>query len=462
LIGHGERGLAGFNGVSPRQAWFNADEYADVVGVEVTDIRLNAPYHSGDVAWLGAGANNGIQPVVRVQDLLGEYTSALMQPQPDPALMRLRREAELPVFMPPASALVPPNDDSYTYFSAVRPGVTVRQMVVGRDDGGLQLDWDSDDPYNQQIGAGFSGDLPGDYVFLFGGAVVRPLNEIATYAALAVVIDDPRGTRVYPPGRGTDGGDDGGPLLIVHDQPVDMFFHPTGIRPGDALVVGDVLAVAGQVAPTLPATVGVTITSPSGEARSFEGVASAIGYFYDPAQDFAVDEDGVWTVDIRVRYTGLTSAGQIEPPPPNGGVLGSELDGRFLVYVLPSDAEPLDWSPQLTDVIIPAGLPYNFNFTIPEGWSSVRVYRTLTMPGYILEDGELHLSGRSFSYQYNPTNLWLDFPSVEVDARVPGIAASDAKTLTLTITGEDADGDPQIRTRVFTIMHDRLVSLTQG
>jgi hypothetical protein len=51
---------------------------------------------------------------------------------------------------------------------------------------------------------------------------------------------------------------------------------------------------------------------------------------------------------------------------------------------------------------------------------------------------------------------------VEIDARVPGIAASDAKTLTLTITGVDENGDPLISTRVFTIMHDRMISLTES
>ena len=462
LIAHGSRGLAGLNDMSPRPAWYSVDEYLNVLGVRLANVHLNSPYHSGDVAWLGEDASSGLQPVIRIQDVMGEYASQLLEPAPDPEIMRLRREGELPVEMPPNSALMPPDEPSYIYYSAVRPGVTVRQMVIGGDDGGLTFHWDSDDPYNQQIGAGANGDLPGDYMFLFGGAVIRPLNQIASYAALAVVTDDERGARVYPPGRGADGGDDGGPLVTVRDEPVGMFFHPTGIRPGNVLVVGDTLSVAGQVAPTLPANVGVTITSPSGEVRSFKGVASAIGYFYDPEQDFAVDEQGVWTIDIHVSYSGLTSAGQIEEPAPEGGVLGTELDGRFLIYVVPPDAPLLQWNAQLSDITIPAGLPYNFNFQVPDGWNNVRVYRTLTMPGYLLEDGELRLSGRSYSYQYNPTNLWLDFPSVEVDGRTPGIAASDTKTLTITMTGVGENGNPLISTRVFTIMHDRLISLTES
>jgi hypothetical protein len=88
----------------------------------------------------------------------------------------------------------------------------------------------------------------------------------------------------------------------------------------------------------------------------------------------------------------------------------------------------------------------------------VRVYRTLTTASYILEDGELRLSGGSVSYQFNPTNQQLDFPNIEVEGRVSGAAASDVRTLTFAITGVDASGAPQIRTRAFTILHDRLIT----
>jgi hypothetical protein len=397
--------------------------------------------------------------VIRVQDFGGDYAQTLAGEEGS-TLEGAQDATELPVTLPRGVALAPPDALSYTYFSAVRPDVTVRQLVIGADDGGLSLAWNSDDLHNRQIGAGVAGDQPGDTLFLFGGAVVRPLNEIAIYAALAVVTDNSDNARVFPPARGADGGGDGGPLFVVHDLPIDMFFHPTGVRPGQSLDIGDTLSIAGQVGPTLPATVRVSIISPSGVERSFSGDASAIGYFYDPAQDFTVDESGVWTVYIRASYGGLTSAGQIEPPFLSGSVLGSELDGSFLVYVLPQDSQPLPWSPQLSDITIPAALPYNFNFTAPEGWNDVRAYRTITTAGYILDEGELSLNGRSFSYPYNPTNLSLEFPNLEVEGRASGPAASDAVTLTFAFTGLDAGGQPQIRTRTFTIFHDRLVSLS--
>ena len=167
------------------------------------------------------------------------------------------------------------------------------------------------------------------------------IQDTAIYSALAVVIDtqnDSLGARIYPPYRGEAGGPNGGPLLRVRGHDVNMFFHPTGIRAGDVLELGNTLAVSGQVAPTLASVVSVKITSPNGVVRSFEGTANAIGYFYDPTQDFAVDEPGLWTVEIHVRHEGETSAGQIEPPPPTGDVLGTE-GGIFSIFVIPHDCK---------------------------------------------------------------------------------------------------------------------------
>src|SRR5690606_24432744 len=77
LIAHGSRGLAGLNDMSPRPAWYSVDEYLNVLGVRLANVHLNSPYHSGDVAWLGEDASSGLQPVIRIQDVMGEYASQL-------------------------------------------------------------------------------------------------------------------------------------------------------------------------------------------------------------------------------------------------------------------------------------------------------------------------------------------------------------------------------------------------
>lgn len=459
LIAHGARGLASFINTG-RHAWFSARQLLNSTRVSP---RMNFPYQNGDVVWYGEDAQGQMQPVIRAQDGTGAYTQWLLSRAPGyttpdgVSLERLAVEGELPL-----TSFGAPDVQAYSYVNAVAPGLTARQFVLGGLDGGLTTYWDSDDPYNGQAGAGTDGDRAGDYLFLFGGAVVRDgdLRATAIYGALGVVINaesDVLGPRVYPPYRGEAGGPNGGALLRVRGQEVNMFFHPTGARPGDVLMVGDTLAIAGQVAPTLPSMVAVTIASPSGEVRQFESVANPVGYFYDPAQDFAVDEPGIWTVTINVRHEGVTSAGQIEPPVPNGGVLGVD-GGTFPVYVLADDSPPLNWNDTRADFDFAAAVPYNFNFPLPAGWSDARVFSIVTMPGYVLSISELRVSGGSFSFQYNPSNLARDFPNLESNGRGSGPASADVVTLTFVATGLDADGQPQIHSRSYTIAHDRLTT----
>lgn len=473
LMARGERGLDGV--VSDlRPAWFLLDRYLSVIpntGVG----QLNYPYNAGDVAWIGT--DDALNPVIQVNDRQGDYSAWLQDNLPGyiaPNGLTLPQaivEDELPVGLygaldnPYSIALLPEGitNQGYYYVSAVRPGASARQFVAGGREGGLPLFWDWNDPYNGQIGTGIAGSQPGDYLFLFGGAVTRNLDaqvqDSSIYAAFAMTIDpnDPSGARVFPPYRGQAGGANGGPLLVLDGEPIEMFFHPTGIQPGQTLTVGDTLTVAGQLAPTLPSMVSVTITSPGGQVRQFEGQASSIGYFYDPVWDFVMDETGVWTVEITTRHEGLTSAGQVEPPLPRGAVLGTD-GGRFEVYVMPADSQPLVWNNNGTDVHIPAAFPYNFNLKFPADWSDVQTFHTVTMPGYVLDSGPLRTGGGTFSYQYNAANLSRIFPNLESNGEGSGPAASDVITVTLVVTGTDANGRAQIQSRTFTIMHDRLTT----
>ena len=283
LIAHGARGLPGI--ANPlRPAWFSLPQYTAVTGTPTDPVTLSYPYHSGDVAWVNDGSDSSIDPVIRVQDTsvqsgTGSFANWLTSTLPNYpsdthlSINQLADEGELPVEMigQNGSAALHPDQiasDSYTYISAVRPNVSVRQFVDGGDSGGLNLSWDQDDPLNRQIGAGVNGNRPDDFIFLFGGAVVREakFRDTAVYSALAVITsgDTPR---IYPPDRGAAGGADGGPLLTINGQPVDMFFDMTGVQPGERLTVGDQIALAGQVAPTLTGTVVATFTSPSGKLR---------------------------------------------------------------------------------------------------------------------------------------------------------------------------------------------------
>ncbi len=460
LVAHGERGFIDpYADIEP--AWFNSAQYPP----DDQPLRplVNTPYHSGDVAWTPDGVTGGVNPLLSLQDADGAYTASLQTLLPDyrsPRGLTLARAATTDAL--PVSVA----GGAYGYVSAVRPGVTVRQFIQGGDGTALSVHWDNDDPLNGQMGAGAGGMLPGDYTFVFGGVVARDtasgVFDTAGYAALAVVNDStgstPLGARVYPPARGADGGPDGGALLRLRGENIDAFFHPTGVVPGQVLVLGDTLVVAGQAAPTLAANVSVTITAPSGVVRAFSGVANPTGYFYDPAQDFAVDETGIWTVQINISQQGHTAAGQIEPPYLTGTVLGA-VGGQFPVYVVADDAaqvQPSSAVPAIDE--IQAAAPLNFALDLPQGWQDYDAFATVTMPGYLLRTEQVTVGARSFTYQYNVGQLSRDFPNLETDGRPRGTAGSDVVTVTLVVTGIDDSGRPQTLARVFTVMHDRLLA----
>lgn len=450
LIAHGARGLDDYASDDMSPAWFVARQYAPEVFP-----GLQWPYYRGDVVWL-PDVSGQIDPIIRVQDTEGAYTNWLKQNQiaSPPSII----EQELPV------TTRAPENDAYAYISAMLPGVSARQYIQGSDDGGLNPFINTEDRLNQQIGAGLRGLSAGDFIFLFGGAVMRnaeaDIRDAAVYGALAVVTDedDPLGARIFPPYRGEAGGGNGGPLLTVVGNEVDLFFHPTATRPGDILRVGDTLSVAGQLGPTLPSVVNVQVTSPRGNIHAFSGVANAIGYFYDPAHDFTVDEPGVWTVQIRAEHNGLTSVGAVESLPPTGDVLGTE-GGRFSVYVLPEGASALAWNNELrADFVIPPITPFNLRFEIPPDWTNVEVYHTVTIPGYVIEDSPLRATGTTVTYQYNLTNLSKNFPMLENNGQGVGPGSADVIRLTFVLTGRDTSGRFQMSSRIFTITYDRLMT----
>ncbi|MCL4249452.1 MAG: hypothetical protein KJ065_15015 [Anaerolineae bacterium] len=474
-VARGARGLANFtSGLQP--AWYRAERLLAARNQTVSPVIANTPYHSGDVLWITDDVTSALAPTLRLQDRIGSYENWLLAGAATDASALgsiIRRAAavdELPLALfgadgkpyDPAQRAAPASR-GYTYVSFIHPGFSVRQMVSGAVIPSLPIWTDMQDPLNRQVGAGVNGLAAGDYVFLFGGAVVDnpdiDVRTTAIYGSLAVVVeaDDPNGTRVASPGRASDGGTDGGPLLRIDDQAYNTFFLPTGVQPGDILPLGDTFAFSGQAAPARAARIDLRVTSPSGALRMFSGRANAIGYYYDPVNDFALDETGVWTVEVQVTQDGLTSAGVAQPPYLTGGIPGAP-DGRFSFYVAEPESAPIEVTTR-QDIQIPAALPYNFNFTVPNGWTAVSVYYTLTAPGFLIEQGTLRLSGRTFSYQHNPTNVARRFPNMEVDGRAHGVASSDPHRLTMMIIARDEVGRPRTSYRTFTIFHDRLISL---
>ncbi|MDP7453350.1 MAG: hypothetical protein QGE95_13900, partial [Arenicellales bacterium] len=241
---------------------------------------------------------------------------------------------------------------AYSYTSAQRPGVRVRELIQGEDVGIAY--WRFNDAYHMQSGnSPYAGDLPGDFKFFYGATVIRDIELkegiFAIYGSGWVLArdDDPMGSRFMPPFQGNAGGPNGGPLFNVHGRDVDMFFLPLGVRPGSLLEVGDIFRMAGPIMPTLPSKVEYDVTAPDGAKRTFKGRANAVGYYYVASDDFELDQPGLWTVDLTVTHDGMTSAGPVQEPYPTGGPLTP--DGRtFTFIVTDNDTQSLSLATNLT------------------------------------------------------------------------------------------------------------------
>ncbi len=474
LVARGGRGLANLP-ADDRLAWYALDHTAPDVLAESPEAHLRWPYHSGDVLWSRDDVGS-LAAVLRVTDTGGTYQSWLLDRLPGwraddgQTLGALANEDELPLLTVSPSESGAGHAYAYAYLSAVRPGIAARQFVSGYEPSAAgQSVWRFDDPYNHQRGMGFNGDSPGDYTFLFGGAVLQnealDRHEAAIYGALAVVIDpdDPRGDRVYPPFRGAANGPDGGPLLTVGDVPVEMFFAPTGFRPGQIFRVGETLALSGQVAPTLPAHVEADIVMPSGRVLPIIGQANAVGYFHDPSQNLALTEVGIWQVRVRVSYDGLTSAGPVQPPYPSGG-LPASVEGLFEIFVVPVDAPRLELNNRpLADEMVSPAFPFNLTAAIPPDWEQVQAAYVLAMPDMILFRDVQPAPGDIYTVTCDPRRLHQAFPNLDIrqgDTQNP--LAVDTVLITLALSGLDATGEPVIAARTVTLFGDRLLILDDG
>ncbi|MCL0101678.1 M23 family metallopeptidase, partial [Dehalococcoidia bacterium] len=301
---------------------------------------------------------------------------------------------------------------AYSYASVQRPGVRVREHILGDDVGGQY--WRFDDAYHMQSGNGRQGDLPGDFKFMYGAAVIRDAKlgqgVYAIYGSgwVMTLDDDPMGARVMPPFQGAAGGPNGGPLFTIHGREIDMFFLPLGIRPGAVLEAGESFRMAGPIMPTLPSHVEYTVTAPNGTQRIFQGRANNVGYFYQPEDDFVLDQVGLWTVELKVTHDGMTSAGPVERPYPTGGPM--TIDGSTFGFVVTgpetrklaietslSELSPAEW---FSDV-----RAARFEAALPNGWSGDKARVIVTMSGIVLVDEEVPTNGPTVTWNLDAEKL---------------------------------------------------------
>jgi len=459
IVMHGRRGPDGLTYLAP--VWSFDTDY----GNQARD-HFQLPYFSGDILW-GTPGTEQQDPALILRASESAITRSSIQivdPTNRLAQMALAQVAKYGGYqdafpleemirgkqIPLITAADPswwnvgihPEEISfwaYLYNAVERPGVRVREIVRGSDNQAEY--WRFDDAYHVQSGNGPEGDLPGDFKFIYGGAVLRDEDagegEYAIYGSgwVHTEYDDPLGGRVMPPFQGAAGGPSGGPLFTIFDKPIDMFFVPLAVRPGMVLELGDTFRMAGPIMPTLPSKVEYAVTAPDGVRRSFGGVANAVGYFYQPSDDFTLDQTGEWMVELTVYHDGLTSAGLVEEPFPTGGPLTPDLH-TFSFFVVESardrlpvytDLSELDRQPWHYDVV-----SASFSMTLPAGLDADKVRMLATIPGIVLASEELSVKDGRVEWT-------LDGPALNRLVHNLDVQSGLADTIVVTFFAQDGD-----------------------
>jgi hypothetical protein len=459
---HGRRGMDYHsNTIDDMPAWFEVFN----LPIEKVGIEVYYPYFSGDIHWGNEdnAPGDSIHSIITIRDLTpgGDIYNLISAnyprsrngfrwPPDDASQVGLQKRLdvdEAPLFLSTSTGndpgVFPEEIDQwgYWYGSSERPDVRVRE-VISEDNMGTAY-WRFNDTYNMQIGEGATGDLPGDLKWEFGGAVFRvpgeEISEYAVYSSLWVLLPhgDPLGARVTPPFQSAAGGINGGPIMTLLGEDIDMLFLPKGVRPGDILEIGDVIAFSGHVGPPLDSRVDVTITSPSGAEYSRGWHANKIGWLYDPSFDFLANEVGRWTVDVFVEHDQPYLPTGITPQDYNTGtVLGTQ--GQYEFYVLEPDSPRVYISsPQPGILSWPNGEvePIHIQGYAPPGTQAL--YYTIHDKGIVMGQGVLtpDASG-AFDLVYGTKALHEDFPMLSLTAhegRWEGLA--DEVTISLLATG---------------------------
>ena len=469
IVAHGRRGIDSQETIGPQ--WFFFDDFPRN---EEIFPHVPFPFQSGDVQWLQEADSGSAIPMVTFHDPSRQLTGLLRQragavPLGLGAGSFAERVVvgEAPLFSSRPDGIDPHLDPTkvdlwaYSYRSSQRPLVRVREEIS--EDALKTAYWRFDERYANQIGVGAHGDLPGEFKFQYGAAVLQgpALDRVhyAIHGSLFVLVsdDDPLGQRTFPPFQGNGGGPNGGPLFTLKGEAIDLFIHLTGVRPGSVLETGNTFALVGAVGPTLPAKVSYTVTAPDGSKRTFSGQANEIGYYYEPEDNFIVDQPGRYTVDLQVTYDGRTSAGQVTAPFPQGDVLGTAR-GRFSVYVVSPHSVPLEVDMPEHDFLT-APADFTVTATPPTGIRLTGGHMTALMPGVVLEDGSLTVSNNGLTYDYDPVGLAAGVPILDVE-RFGEPVAADVVTVSLFGEGRDSAGQPSYAARVVTLHGAEFLNLT--
>jgi hypothetical protein len=356
--------------------------WVDTVTGESHLAHLNFPFQAGDVLLIaseGQGANK-IEPVLIYE----------LKQNPKPYDSRLQGIGVTNIQLRTSNGYSPHlfpeyiTDWEYYYSGAPRPGFMGRFLVA--EDGTRAPYWPtSPNSFGGQINASGNGDSPGDIYRLVGGVVLRDKNVAPAYAGyLASAFLLPKGSRNN---RIIAAGSE---ELEGSDRSKARFFL-VSTRPGMLYELGSSFVPVAQIDPVLPALVTFSLDYPDGRRMLAQGTGDATGAFAGPDR-WTLDVPGVYKFRLEAGWQGYPG---YMPGLPGGG-------GEF--YVIEKSRPPGAAGMRFN-------LPPESSFTPQQGvtisgTSTARAVRyAAVIPGAVIGQGELPVSGGQFSLRLDPEDI---------------------------------------------------------
>jgi hypothetical protein len=285
---------------------------------------------------------------------------------------------------------------NYFYGAAPRPGFMSR-FLVGEN--GIRAPyWPvSPNSFGGQINASPNGDMPGDIYRLLGGVVMHKVGQKPVYAGyIANAFILPGGSnnnRVVAPGSEdllSSAGRTGRAFLV-------------GTRPGMMYEAGVSFGPAVQIDPIVPVDLTFTLDYPDGRRVFTSGTGDNTGSW--AGQKWILDLPGVY----KFNLTGDWNGHRVVMPglPDTGGELYIVEAGK------PAGAPELsfDTAPDTT-----WNVTTGFNIT---GRSTASVVRyAAVMPGAVLDQGEIPVTGGKFALFWDPKLMNQRIHTYDIENRV--------------------------------------------
>lgn len=387
-------------------------------GTQVLE-HIDFPYNAGDVLLIAADqhSSNKIEPVL----------SWAAKVNPAPYDSKIQSIGYSNVRIQTSNGYSPHlfpeyiTDLQYFYASAPRPGFMGRFIVS--EDGVRAPYWQvSPQSFGGQIGASNNGDSPGEIYRLLGGVVLRNKGQKPQYAGyMANAIILPAGSnnnRVIAPGSEEILGPTGVKARI---------FLAMNARPGMAYDQGTAFVPAFQIDPMLPVAMRFTLNYPDGKQVVAQGVGDATGSWAGTDR-WTLDVPGVYRYTVDGEWNSYKA---LVPGLPSEGGMMFVIDKER-----PAGVPALAFNLLPTSKFDPAkGTDFNGTSTATE------VHYAIVIPGAVVAQGKLPVTGGKFTYKFDPVALASKLPTYDaVNITTTKPELGDVVHLTFFSQEKGADG----------------------